>query len=186
MTAEFTNIQKQIEYENKLQERKASAVEEIKQYEYSNVDVETIQKATKLEEIDAVISNLKTRYEQKQAEIRKAEQKRQQEKVIANVPEGEAKNAFNKIVAEKGLSQDEIAFWAYIINRESSWNTTATNASSGAYGLPQSLPAEKMASHGADWRTNPETQLRWMYDYMVQRYGGIRQTKAFWDTHNWY
>ena len=34
--------------------------------------------------------------------------------------------------------------------RESGWNPLAKNASSGAYGIPQSLPASKMASAGAD------------------------------------
>lgn len=97
-----------------------------------------------------------------------------------------AQEAFAKITAEKGLSADEIAIWSWIINRESGWNHTAMNPYSGAYGLPQSLPAEKMASHGSDYRTNPETQLRWMYDYMVNRYGSISGAKAFWDVNGWY
>jgi TolA-binding protein len=47
------------------------------------------------------------------------------------------------------------------------WNTTG----SGAYGLCQSLPASKMASAGADYMTNPITQLRWCNGY-AQAYGG--------------
>lgn len=42
-----------------------------------------------------------------------------------------------------------------------------------AYGLPQANPGTKMASAGADWRTNPVTQLKWMYNYSVQRYGSL-------------
>jgi hypothetical protein len=42
---------------------------------------------------------------------------------------------------------------------------------SGAYGLPQALPASKMASAGPDWQTNPRTQLRWMVSYVAE-YGG--------------
>ena len=45
--------------------------------------------------------------------------------------------------------------------KESGWNHKSSNGSSGAYGIPQSLPGRKMASHGKDWRTNPETQIRW-------------------------
>ena len=84
-----------------------------------------------------------------------------------------AYEAFEVIVAEKGLGQNEKEMWAFIINRESGWNPTIANPSSGAYGLPQALPGNKMASHGADWATNPYTQLLWMYDYMVGRYGSI-------------
>lgn len=47
------------------------------------------------------------------------------------------------------------------------WNT----AGSGAYGIPQSLPASKMASHGADYLTNPATQIAWGLDYIAGRYG---------------
>ncbi len=56
-------------------------------------------------------------------------------------------------------------------NRESNWNPRATNPSSGAYGIPQSLPGSKMASAGADWRTNPQTQVRWGVGYIKARYG---------------
>ena len=55
--------------------------------------------------------------------------------------------------------------------KESDWKTTATNASSGAYGVVQSLPAEKMASAGADYMTNYRTQINWGLDYVKARYG---------------
>lgn len=55
--------------------------------------------------------------------------------------------------------------------RESRWETTASNGSSGAYGIPQALPAWKMASAGADWRTNPVTQIRWGLSYIADKYG---------------
>lgn len=55
--------------------------------------------------------------------------------------------------------------------RESNWRTTAANPSSSAYGIPQSLPGEKMAAFGADWRTNPVTQIRWGLSYIAGRYG---------------
>ena len=55
--------------------------------------------------------------------------------------------------------------------RESEWRVTATNPSSGAYGIPQALPASKLASAGADWRTSARTQVRWGLDYIAGRYG---------------
>jgi hypothetical protein len=55
-------------------------------------------------------------------------------------------------------------------SRESGWNPSASNPS-GAYGIPQALPGSKMASAGADWATNPETQIRWGLNYIQGRYG---------------
>lgn len=78
--------------------------------------------------------------------------------------------------------------WAFdnIISHESGWNVYATNASSGAYGLGQALPASKMASAGPDWRSNPATQIRWALGYMNSRYGSPTAAWAFWQAHNWY
>lgn len=73
----------------------------------------------------------------------------------------------------------------YIVSHESGWRVNATNPSSGAYGLPQSLPGSKMAAAGRDWRTNPITQLKWMKSY-VNRYGGGPGAAAFWRSHHWY
>src|SRR5262249_22322730 len=53
---------------------------------------------------------------------------------------------------------------------ESGWQLNATNKGSGAYGIPQSLPASKMASAGSDWRTNYKTQIRWGIGYIHNRY----------------
>ena len=75
---------------------------------------------------------------------------------------------------------------AWIIVRESGWNTYATNPYSGAYGIPQALPGSKMASAGADWQTNPVTQLRWMASYVSSSYGGACGAQAFWEAHGAY
>ena len=55
-------------------------------------------------------------------------------------------------------------------NRESGWIYDAENAS-GAYGIPQALPGDKMASAGSDWLTNPATQIKWGLGYISQIYG---------------
>ena len=99
---------------------------------------------------------------------------------------GDARAAFEQIVVDYGIGASEKAMWEYIINRESGFNHYATNASSGAYGLPQSLPGSKMASAGADWQTNPYTQLKWMYGYMTSRYGSIAGAYNFWQANHWY
>ena len=74
----------------------------------------------------------------------------------------------------------------WIVNVESGWNPRATNKSSGAYGLPQSLPARKMASAGSDYKTNAITQLKWMYSYVKDRYGSAAKAVAFHKAKGWY
>ena len=55
--------------------------------------------------------------------------------------------------------------------QESTWNVYAENPVSGAYGIPQSLPGDKMATAGADWQTNPATQIKWGLGYIKSVYG---------------
>lgn len=74
----------------------------------------------------------------------------------------------------------------WIINHESGWRVNATNPSSGAYGLGQALPGNKMASAGKDWKANAITQLKWVKSYIKGRYGNAANAKHFWQTHNWY
>ena len=87
-------------------------------------------------------------------------------------PRGERNKQIAKRLAasygwDKGRDwQALLALW----QKESSWNHLAVNRSSGAYGIPQALPASKMASEGKDWRTNPATQIKWGLKYIKQRY----------------
>jgi|tagenome__1003787_1003787.scaffolds.fasta_scaffold19393602_1 hypothetical protein len=73
-----------------------------------------------------------------------------------------------------------------IVERESGWNVTATNSSSGAYGLVQALPGSKMATAGADWKSDAKTQIKWGLDYMNSRYGSPSAAWAFWQANGWY
>jgi peptidoglycan hydrolase-like protein with peptidoglycan-binding domain len=71
---------------------------------------------------------------------------------------------------------------------ESNWKVYATNPSSGAYGIPQSLPGNKMATAGSDWPTNPATQIEWGEDYIKSRYGTPCAAWSFWQAQSphWY
>ncbi|MBF6063661.1 transglycosylase SLT domain-containing protein [Nocardia terpenica] len=91
-----------------------------------------------------------------------------------------------KIAARIIVPPDQYDSFDNIITRESGWNTFAINPASGAYGLGQALPPQKMATHGLDWPVNPVTQIRWAYDYMNQRYGSPNGAWAFWQAHGWY
>ncbi|MFI7439908.1 aggregation-promoting factor C-terminal-like domain-containing protein [Nonomuraea indica] len=70
--------------------------------------------------------------------------------------------------------------------RESNWNHRAYNSSSGAYGIPQALPGGKMQGAGSDWRSNPETQIRWGLIYIKGRYGRPCDAWGHFQAHNWY
>ena len=86
---------------------------------------------------------------------------------------------------QAGVSEADLAAAVDLIYHESGCRVDARNAYSGAYGIPQALPGSKMASAGADWETNPVTQIRWMAGY-VSRYGGWQGAINFWYAHGWY
>lgn len=70
-----------------------------------------------------------------------------------------------------GWGADQMACLDALWEKESNWNTFAVNPTSGAYGIPQSWPAEKLAEAGEDWRTNPIMQVEWGLEYIKQAYG---------------
>ncbi|MDI2033264.1 hypothetical protein [Paenarthrobacter nitroguajacolicus] len=90
------------------------------------------------------------------------------------------------ILGSYGWSASEMTALNALWEKESNWRTTATNASSGAYGIVQSLPASKMASAGADWQTNYQTQIKWGLNYIKERYGSPSAALAFHLANNWY
>jgi len=84
---------------------------------------------------------------------------------------GTAQAVAYAMVQERGWGDDEFACLVALWNKESGWRVNAYNAGSGAYGIPQALPGSKMASAGADWETNPATQIAWGLGYIGGRYG---------------
>ncbi len=119
--------------------------------------------------------------------------------VIAQAPVTQVKSVGTKIsnpgsnqaiaqqmmLAEYGWGSDQFSCLVSMWNRESNWSVSAAN-SSGAYGIPQSLPGSKMASAGADWQTNPATQIKWGLGYVHDRYGTPCGAWGFWQAHNYY
>jgi uncharacterized protein YabE (DUF348 family) len=89
------------------------------------------------------------------------------------------------LMAAAGISESDYAYVDYIVSKESGWRPGAFNSGSGAYGLCQSLPASKMASAGADYLTNPVTQLRWCAGYS-SRYGGWQGAYNAWLDQGWW
>jgi uncharacterized protein YabE (DUF348 family) len=116
----------------------------------------------------------------------------QQAIVQAAVPEIDAIGATidingdkTSIMAAAGIASSDYAYANFIVSHESGWRPQAANAS-GAYGLCQALPGGKMASAGADWATNPITQLKWCSGYAHSRFGGWGAAYNYWLAHrNW-
>lgn len=68
-------------------------------------------------------------------------------------------------------SSRQFTYLNLLWTRESGWNPYAYNSHSGAYGIPQALPGDKMAAAGTDWRTSARTQILWGLTYIKERYG---------------
>lgn len=96
------------------------------------------------------------------------------------------KYAGEKLQAEGFSSPGELGCLVKLWDRESNWRVDADNPSSDAYGIPQSLPGEKMASEGADWKTNYKTQINWGVKYIKERYGTPCGAWQHSESYNWY
>ena len=105
----------------------------------------------------------------------------------AGMPDPDSAKAIGlKMVLERGWGVDQYDCLEWLWDRESHWNIMAANPSSGAYGIPQALPGDKMASAGADWQTNPVTQITWGLGYIEGRYGSPCGAWAHSEDVGWY
>lgn len=91
-----------------------------------------------------------------------------------------------RLMLEFGFGAEQWPALEALWTRESGWNHLAANPSSSAYGIPQALPGSKMASAGADWATNPATQIRWGLGYIRDRYGSPSAALAHSNSVGWY
>ncbi|WP_240644296.1 ubiquitin-like domain-containing protein [Antribacter gilvus] len=89
----------------------------------------------------------------------------------APVDPGSARAIGKELAAARGWGDDQFACLDKLWQKESGWRWNADNPSSSAYGIPQALPGSKMATAGADWQTNPATQITWGLGYIAGRYG---------------
>ena len=113
---------------------------------------------------------------QRAAERAAARQAAQQQQPTAApstpaAPSGSPQQIAMGMLGSFGWSSSEFGCLQSLWDAESGWNPTASNPTSGAYGIPQALPGSKMASAGADWQTNPATQIRWGLGYIQSVYG---------------
>ena len=100
--------------------------------------------------------------------------------------DSDPKDIARALLGEFGFSSSQFGCLESLWDRESHWRWNADNPSSSAYGIPQALPGSKMASAGADWATNPATQIRWGLGYIQDRYGSPCGAWGHSQSHGWY
>lgn len=125
----------------------------------------------------------KAEAERKAAE---AERKAAEAAAAANTPAGAQATAQRMAAQVYGWGADQFSCLVSLWNKESGWNYLASNPSSGAYGIPQSLPGSKMATVAADWATNATTQITWGLDYISRAYGTPCAAWGHSQAVNWY
>jgi len=105
----------------------------------------------------------------------------------ASTPAAAAAQAIaQQMLTDQGLGDDQFQCLVSLWNHESHWNVASENTHSGAYGIPQALPGSKMASAGADWQTNPTTQITWGLGYIDKRYGSPCGAWSHFQSNGWY
>jgi hypothetical protein len=90
------------------------------------------------------------------------------------------------LLLDAGFGLEQMPCLDHMWTKESGWNPKSRNATSGAYGIPQALPADKMAQYGSDWLTNPVPQIKWGLSYIENRYTSPCGAWSFWQLHGWY
>jgi hypothetical protein len=112
-----------------------------------------------------------TAAEQAAAGRQAAQQAQPAQQAAVIVPSGSPEQIAEQMLGQYGWSSDQFSCLQPLWEHESGWKVTAENPTSGAYGIPQALPASQMSSAGADWQTNAATQIRWGLTYIQDRYG---------------
>ena len=102
------------------------------------------------------------------------------------VASGDPRQIAQALLPQFGFSSDQFSCLDSLWTKESGWDVYADNPTSSAYGIPQALPGEKMASAGADWATNPATQIRWGLGYIAEVYGSPCSAWSHSVANNWY
>jgi hypothetical protein len=123
---------------------------------------------------------------QQQAAQQQPAQQPTQPTTVSSAPSGSPQQIAMAMLGSYGWSSSQFSCLDSLWNRESGWNASAANPSSGAYGIPQALPGSKMASAGSDWQTSAATQIRWGLGYIQGTYGSPCGAWAHEEADGWY
>ena len=152
------------------------------------VPLQNAEEEKKIEEKEQQETKPKNKTTKKTNKVKNKQKKSTPRKVSLNVKASvtEMKQYAHQLVLSYGWSEYDYECLVKIVNHESGWNPNAVNKSSGSCGLAQALPCSKMASAGADYKTNYKTQLKWMMGYIKGRYKTPSKAWVFWQKHHWY
>lgn len=152
--------------------------------EYRSIPVEEVVDLTKVTRAEAAkAAAAAAAFDQAQAEAAAAAAAAL---AAANTPSGARVYAADLAASQYGWGADQFQCLDKLWQKESGWSYTAYNASSGATGIPQSLPGTKMATAGADWQTSAATQIRWGLGYIKSAYGTPCSAWSHSQSMNWY
>lgn len=187
-------------------------IHKINEYDSQEYTIETTKKIiyqeTKEEDLSNIINIKKEAYEAEQARLRaeaeakekarkEAEEKAKLEKEQSTTTAQSSSSgsyslsdyqsyAKDLVINTYGWSEYDFECLVKLWDKESGWDPNSHNSSSGAHGIPQALPASKMASEGADYYTNGYTQIRWGLKYIEGRYGSPSAAWAHSQSKGWY
>ncbi len=101
-------------------------------------------------------------------------------------PSGSPQSIAQSMLKSFGWSSSQFSCLKPLWQHESSWSVSASNSSTGAYGIPQAAPGSKMASAGPDWKTNASTQIKWGLGYIKDTYGSPCAAWSHAQADGWY
>jgi hypothetical protein len=139
----------------------------------TNATMAAVQEKDRVAAVEAAKAAAKARREAAERIAREKARKALEAKkqaLLANA-QADPRAAARALLPEYGFDEGQWSCLDQLWIGESGWRWDATNSSSGAYGIPQSLPASKMGTVADDWRTNPATQIRWGLQYIKSSYG---------------
>ena len=156
----------------------------------TNASVAAVQEKDRLAAVEAARAAAKARREAAQRIAREKARKALEAKKQALLDNArkDPRSAARALLPEFGFEPGQWSCLDQLWMGESGWRYTAENPSSGAYGIPQSLPASKMGTVDDDWRTNPVTQIRWGLQYIKASYGTPCSAWSAWQSRSphWY
>jgi hypothetical protein len=156
--------------------------------DYRSIPVDEVADLTKVTKAEAAkLAAAAAAYDQAQVEAAAAAAAAAAtDLAAANTPDGARAFAADLAASQYGWGGEQFQCLDRLWQKESGWSYTAYNASSGAAGIPQSLPGSKMATAGADWETNARTQITWGLGYISSAYGSPCSAWSHSQSMNWY
>ena len=174
------------EKDTKKEEELVSAEEKAKQEEAARIAAEQEAARKAQEEAERIAREEAERKAQEEAAARAAQEEAARIAASSSQTVQSLQNyAHDLVINSYGWSEQDFLALVNLWNKESGWNVSAASRS-GAYGIPQALPGSKMASEGADWATNGETQIRWGLKYIRSTYGSPSAAWQHFLNRGWY